>query len=102
MFAKNKTGYQHLAKLSSIGFIEGLYGIYPRVDRQLIIQYKEGLIATTGSLFGEVPYLILHVGERQAEEAFKWWHQQFGADFYIELNRHGMPEEDRVNETLLK
>ena len=102
LFAKNKAGYQHLAKLSSIGFIEGLYGIYPRIDRQLIIQYKEGLIATTGSLLGEVPYLILHVGERQAEEAFKWWHQQFGADFYIELNRHGMPEEDRVNETLLK
>ncbi|MCX8490159.1 MAG: DNA polymerase III subunit alpha, partial [Cyclobacteriaceae bacterium] len=102
LFAKNKVGYQHLAKLSSIGFIEGLYGIYPRVDRQLITQYKEGLIATTGSLLGEVPYLILHVGERQAEEAFKWWHQLFGADFYIELNRHGMPEEDRVNETLLK
>ncbi|NOS94092.1 MAG: DNA polymerase III subunit alpha, partial [Cyclobacteriaceae bacterium] len=102
LVAKNKTGYQNLAKLSSLGFIEGLYGIYPRVDKALIRQYKEGVIATTGSLAGEVPYLILHVGERQAEEAFKWWHQLFGEDFYIELNRHNMPEEDRVNETLLK
>ncbi|MFY8036213.1 MAG: DNA polymerase III subunit alpha, partial [Cyclobacteriaceae bacterium] len=102
LLAKNKTGYQNLAKLSSLGFIEGLYGIYPRVDKALIAQYKEGVIATTGSLAGEVPYLILHVGERQAEEAFKWWHQLFGDDFYIELNRHNMPEEDRVNETLLK
>ncbi|MCE2997819.1 MAG: PHP domain-containing protein, partial [Flammeovirgaceae bacterium] len=102
LLAKNKTGYQNLAKLSSLGFIEGLYGIYPRIDKALIAHYKEGVIATTGSLAGEVPYLILHVGERQAEEAFKWWHQLFGDDFYIELNRHNMPEEDRVNETLLK
>jgi len=102
LLAKNKAGYQNLAKLSSIGFIEGLYGIYPRIDKKLVTHYKEGIIATTGSLLSEIPYLILHVGERQAEEAFKWWHNLFGEDFYIELNRHGMPEEDRVNETLLK
>ncbi|MDH4058447.1 MAG: DNA polymerase III subunit alpha, partial [Cyclobacteriaceae bacterium] len=46
--------------------------------------------------------LILHVGERQAEEAFQWWHNLFHDDFYAELNRHGIPEEDRVNDTLLK
>ena len=102
LLARNKAGYQNLAKLSSIGFIEGLYGIHPRVDKELVTQYKEGIIATTGGLSSEVPYLILHVGEKQAEEAFKWWHQLFGDDFYIELNRHDMREEDRVNETLLK
>ncbi|MBL7878120.1 MAG: PHP domain-containing protein, partial [Cyclobacteriaceae bacterium] len=102
LLAKNKTGYQNLAKLSSLGFIEGLYGIYPRVDKELIAQYKEGLIATTGGLNSEIPYLILHVGEKQAEEVFVWWHQLFGNDFYIELNRHDTREEDRVNETLLK
>lgn len=102
LLAKNKTGYYNLAKLSSIGFIEGLYGIYPRIDKQLVEQYKEGVIATTGGLSSEVPHLILHVGERQAEEAFKWWHSVFGDDFYAELNRHGMPEEDRVNDTLLR
>jgi DNA polymerase III subunit alpha len=102
LLAKNKVGYQNLAKLSSIGFIEGLYGIYPRIDKELIKQYKEGIIATTGGLSSEIPYLILHVGEKQAEEVFVWWHQLFGADFYIELNRHDIREEDRVNETLLK
>jgi DNA polymerase-3 subunit alpha len=96
LLAKNKTGYQNLAKLSSLGFIEGLYGIYPRVDKELIKQYREGLIATTGSLTSEIPYLILNVGEKQAEEVFVWWHQLFGEDFYIELNRHDTREEDRV------
>ncbi|MEQ9414290.1 MAG: DNA polymerase III subunit alpha, partial [Cyclobacteriaceae bacterium] len=102
LFAKNKKGYLNLAKLSSLGFTEGLYGIYPRIDKELIENNKEGLIASTGGLHSEVPHLILNVGERQAEEAFQWWHQLFKDDFYVELNRHGIPEEDRVNETLLK
>ncbi len=102
LLAKNKNGYHNLAKLSSLGFTEGLYGIYPRIDKALVKEYKQDLIALTGSLTSEVPYLILHVGEKQAEEAFKWWHELFGDDFYIELNRHGIPEEDRVNETLLR
>jgi len=102
LFAKSRKGYLHLAKLSSLGFTEGLYGIYPRVDKDLIRQFKDGLIATTGGLSSEIPYLILHVGERQAEEAFQWWHNLFHDDFYAELNRHGIPEEDRVNDTLLK
>jgi DNA polymerase III subunit alpha len=102
LIAKNKNGYLNLAKLSSFGFIEGLYGIYPRIDKDLVVTYKQDLIATTGSLSSEVPHLILHVGEKQAEEAFMWWHTQFGQDFYVELNRHGIPEEDHVNETLLR
>lgn len=102
LLARNKEGYQHLAQLSSLGFTEGLYGIYPRIDKALVQQFKSGLMATTGGLTSEVPFLILHVGERQAEEAFKWWHQTFGEDFYVELNRHGIAEEDHVNQTLLK
>lgn len=102
LLAKNKNGYHNLAKLSSLGFMEGLYGIHPRIDKELVKEYSQDLIATTGSLGSEIPYLILHVGEKQAEEAFKWWHGVFGEDFYIELNRHGIPEEDHVNETLLR
>jgi DNA polymerase-3 subunit alpha len=102
LIARNKTGYQNLARLSSLGFIEGLYGIYPRIDKELVKQYNEGLMATTGGLGSEIPHLILNVGERQAEDAFVWWHKLFGDDFYIELNRHDTREEDRVNETLLK
>lgn len=101
LLAKNKNGYHNLAKLSSLGFIEGLYGIYPRIDKSLVEKYRQDLIATTGNLSSEVPYLILHVGEKQAEEAFQWWHNLFGDDFYVELNRHGIPEEDHVNEVLL-
>jgi DNA polymerase-3 subunit alpha len=102
LLAKNKDGYHNLARLCSLGFTEGLYGIYPRIDKELIAQYRNNLIATTGNLNSEVPYLILHVGERQAEEAFQWWHTMFGDDFYIELNRHGLTEEDHVNEVMLR
>ena len=98
--AKNKLGYQHLAKLSSIGYVEGYYYV-PRIDRETLLNYKDGLIATTGSLQGEIPNLILNVGETQAEEAFIWWKENFGDDFYVELNRHQLPEEDHVNKILL-
>ncbi|QOI97537.1 MAG: DNA polymerase III subunit alpha [Flammeovirgaceae bacterium] len=102
LLAKNKTGYHNLARLCSLGFTEGLYGMYPRIDKELVSQYHNNLIATTGNLNSEIPHLILHVGERQAEEAFQWWHRLFGSDFYIELNRHGLAEEDHVNEVLLR
>ena len=99
--AKNKIGYQNLSKLSSIGFTEGSYYV-PRIDREALSRHKEGLIATTGSLSGEIPNLILNIGETQAEEAFVWWKEQFGEDFYVELNNHNLPEESVINETLLR
>ncbi|HKC66787.1 MAG TPA: DNA polymerase III subunit alpha [Bacteroidia bacterium] len=99
--AKNKIGYQNLSKLSSIGFTEGSYYV-PRIDKAVLLQYKEGLIATTGSLSGEIPNLILNVGETQAEETFLWWKELFGEDFYVELNNHNLPEESVVNETLIR
>jgi DNA polymerase-3 subunit alpha len=101
LLAKNKAGYHNLAKLASYANIEGFYYV-PRIDKELLVQYKGDLIATTGGIWGEIPYLILNVGETQAEEAFVWWKEQFGADFYVELNRHGIPEEDKVNEVLLE
>jgi DNA polymerase III subunit alpha len=102
LLAKNLNGYKNLIKLSSLGFTEGLYGLYPRVDKELITLYHEDLICLTGSLNSEIPYLLLHIGEKQAEEAFKWWHNLFKDDFYVELNRHGSAEEDHVNQTLLR
>ena len=101
LLAKNKAGYHNLAKLASYANIEGFYYL-PRIDKELLLQYKGDLIATTGGLWGEIPYLILNVGETQAEEAFLWWKEQFGEDFYVELNRHGVPEEEKVNEVLLE
>ena len=101
LIAKNKAGYHNLAKLASYANIEGFYYV-PRIDKEVLVQYKGDLIATTGGLWGEIPYLILNVGETQAEEAFVWWKEQFGDDFYVELNRHGIPEEEKVNEVLLE
>lgn len=99
--AKNKNGYHNLSKLASAGHIEGKYYV-PRIDKQIIPELKEDVIATTGGLSGEIPQLILNVGEQQAEEAFVWWYEQFGDDFYVELNRHGLEEEEVVNEVLLR
>lgn len=105
LIAKNKAGYHNLAKLSSLAYMEGLYGIYPRIDKELIKQYSENVIALTGGLASEIPYLILNVGEHQAEEAFQWYLEVFKDDFYVELIRHGkttgLEEENRVNEILL-
>ena len=101
LLAKNHQGYKNLIKLSSVSFSEGFYYV-PRIDREVLLKYKENLIALTGNLYSEIPYLILNVGEQQAEEAFKWWHEQFGEDFYVELNRHGLEEENVVNETLIE
>lgn len=102
LLAKNKTGYHNIAKLSSIGNIDGLYAGYPRIGKELLLQHKEGVIALTGSLTAEIPSLILNSSEKKAEEAFKWWLDIYGDDFYIELIRHGLDEENVVNETLLK
>jgi DNA polymerase-3 subunit alpha len=99
--SKNREGYQNLAEMCSLGFIEGYYYKFPRIDRELVKKYRSGLIATTGGLQGEVPDLILNKGEEQAEDALKWWHDLFGDDLYIELMRHGLEEEERVNSVLL-
>lgn len=99
--AKNKRGYQNLIKLASMAYTEGMYYV-PRIDKSLIQQYKEDLIVLSGNLYGEVPNLILNVGEVQAEEALVWWKEQFGEDFYLEIMRHGQENEDRVNKVLIR
>ena len=100
ILAKNKKGYHNLVKLSSIAFTEGFYYV-PRIDKNDLLAFKDDLIVTTGGLWGEVPYKILNVGDTQAEEAFLWWKEHFGDDFYVEINRHGIAEEDHVNGVLL-
>ncbi len=99
--AKNKRGYHNLAKLSSQGYIDGYYYV-PRVDKELILSLKGDMIVLTGGHMGEIPNLILNVGEEQAEKAFLWWKEHFGDDFYAELGRHDIEEDQIVNRTLLK
>ncbi|WP_190810908.1 DNA polymerase III subunit alpha [Flagellimonas sp. S3867] len=100
LLAKNKTGYHNLAKMSSIAYTDGFYYV-PRIDKKIIAQYKEDVIALTGNLYGEVPNKILNIGEKQAEEALLWWKEQFGDDLYMEMMRHGQEDEDRVNQVLV-
>ncbi|MFN3940033.1 MAG: DNA polymerase III subunit alpha, partial [Chitinophagales bacterium] len=102
LLAKNETGYQNLVKLCSLGFIEGMYGKYPRIDKELIEKYHEGLIATTCCLAAEVPRTILKKGEKEAEAVFKWWLDMFGDDYYIELQRHFIPDQKKVNDVLIE
>lgn len=99
--AKNKRGYNNLTKLSSKAYLEGFYYV-PRIDRELLLEHKEDLIILSGGLNGEISSLLLNVGDRQAIDALKWWKEHFKDDFYIELIRHGLEEEDRANDQLIK
>ena len=102
LLAKNAEGYKNLVKLCSLGYIEGLYGKYPRIDKELILQYHSGLIATTCCLGASVPRTILRKGEAAGEIEFKWWLDLFGEDYYIELQRHDIPDQNKVNKVLLE
>ncbi len=109
LLATDQASYHRLAEMCSRGYTEGFYFGVPRIGKDLIEKYHEGLIALTGGYFnytddfyGEIPYLILNKGEHQAEEAFKWWHGIFGDNFYVEIMRHGLEEEERINQVLLK
>lgn len=102
LLAKNEQGYKNLIKLTSLGFIEGMYSKYPRIDKELILKYHEGLIATTCCLGAMVPQAILKKGEAAGEKEFKWWLDLFGEDYYVELQRHGMADQNKVNEVLVK
>jgi DNA polymerase-3 subunit alpha len=101
ILAKNQIGYKNLAILSSRGFTEGYY-YKPRIDKEIIREYKEGLIATTCCLASEVNQAILKKGEVEAEKIFLEWLDIFGEDYYIEIQRHDLPEQNVCNEVLLR
>ncbi|MFM9055808.1 MAG: DNA polymerase III subunit alpha, partial [Bacteroidota bacterium] len=101
LLAKNAEGYRNLVKLCSLGYIEGLYGKYPRIDKELLLRHHTGLIATSCCLGAIVPNTILKQGEAAAEQEFKWWLDLFGEDYYVELQRHDIPEQIKVNEVLI-
>jgi DNA polymerase-3 subunit alpha len=111
LLAKNETGYKNLMKLVSLGFTDGYY-YKPRIDKKVLKQYSEGLIALTACLGGEIPDKIVHEGIEKAEEALKEYIDIFGDEIYLELQRHksGDPEMDGkvfenqqyVNSELLK
>ena len=102
LLAKNPQGYRNLLKLCTLGYTEGLYSKFPRIDKELVEKYSEGLIATTCCLGASVPQAILRDGEDAGEKEFKWWFDIFGDDFYVEFQRHGIPDQDKANASLMK
>src|SRR5690554_1338484 len=99
LLAKDQKGYENLSKLCSLGYVDGLYSKYPRIDLDLLKQYKEGLIATTCCIASVIQQSILFKTEEEAEQTFVKWHELFGDDYYIEIQRHGIGEIDGTGKT---
>ncbi len=96
LLCKNETGYQNLLKLVSSAWVDGFY-TKPRVDRDILEKYSDGLIALSGCLFGEVAQKILARNIDEAKETARWYKNTFGADnYYLEVQNHGMVEEKEV------
>ncbi|GAB0481925.1 DNA polymerase III subunit alpha [Alistipes indistinctus] len=111
LLAKNLTGYHNLAKMVSYAFTEGYY-YHPRVDKELLRTYHEGIICCSACLGGELPQAIMHGGFDKAEAVVREFKEIFGDDYYLEmqLHRSGDPRRDadvyenqkRVNAVILE
>ncbi|MCW9707808.1 DNA polymerase III subunit alpha [Fodinibius salsisoli] len=101
LLAKNMDGYRNLAKLCSLGYTDGLY-YKPRIDKETLAEHSEGLIATTCCIASEINQTIINESEKEARALFEWYLNVFGDDYYIELQRHGLEDQNRCNEVLIK
>ncbi|MFC1865694.1 DNA polymerase III subunit alpha [Chloroflexota bacterium] len=99
LLAKDYSGYQNLIQLTTKAHLEGFY-YKPRVDKELLEKHKGGLIAMSACLAGEIPALVLENRLEDARQAALWYKQTFG-DFYLEIQRHPMPELEKVNQALI-
>ncbi|MBR4787518.1 MAG: DNA polymerase III subunit alpha [Bacteroidales bacterium] len=87
LLAKNETGYHNLCKIVSSAWTDGFYS-RPRIDRELLQQYHEGLIVSSACLAGEVPKALLNNDYEKAKDSVMWFKNLFGEDYYLELQRH--------------
>lgn len=102
MWAKNDVGYKNLIKLCSYGFTDGYY-YKPRIDKNILRQHSEGLIASTCCLAGEVNRALIDRGEEEAEALLKEYVDIFGKEnYYIEIQRHTLGDMEKCNEWLLR
>jgi len=99
LLAKNQTGYRNLIQLTTKAHLEGFY-YRPRMDKELLKQYHQGLIALSGCIAGEIPSLILQGRLDEAKQTALWYKQTFG-DFYLEVLRHPIPELEQINQGLI-
>ena len=102
LLAKNQTGYRNLIQLISTAFLEGFYH-RPRVDKNLLKKYSDGLIATTACLKGEIPSLLAANEDTEAERLAKEYTDIFGeGNFYLEIQDHGIPLERQTKERMTR
>ena len=101
LLAKDNTGYSNLTKLVSLGFTEGFYK-KPRIDFDILNEYKEGLIALSACIAGPIARTFLQKGYDHAKQVAKRYQDTFGEDFYLELQDHGIREQRDVNNALLR
>ena len=102
LLAENNKGYQNLMKIVSIGFTEGFY-YKPRVDKEILRKYHEGIIATSACLAGEVQRNVLRGMYEEACKSAREYEEIFGkGNFFLELQDHGLPEQKQVNRALLR
>ena len=102
LLAENNQGYSNLMKIVSKGFVEGFY-YKPRVDLQLLEKYHEGIIALSACLAGEVARFLTRGMYEDAKSAALRYQDIFGkGNFFLELQDHGIPEQQNVNQQLLK
>ena len=102
LLASNSAGYHNLVKLVSAGYLEGFYH-RPRVDKDLLAKHSEGLIGLSGCLSGEIAQHILAGAEQAALDSVGQFSEIFGKDrFHLEVMEHGIPDQRRVNQGLLR
>ncbi|MBF2098365.1 MAG: DNA polymerase III subunit alpha [Gloeomargaritaceae cyanobacterium C42_A2020_066] len=106
VLAKNTQGYRNLVKLTTLSHLKGVQGkgIFSRpcINKDLLQQYREGLIVTSACLGGEIPQAILQGRPDQARTVACWYQEVFGDDFYLELQDHGSREDRIVNVELVR
>ncbi len=102
LLAKDEAGYQNLMKLVSIGYLEGFY-YKPRIDKEILAKYSSGLIGLTACLKGEIPVMLRQRRFNDALKTADEYSHIFGkGNFYLEIQQNLIPEQDIVNDGLLK
>jgi DNA polymerase-3 subunit alpha len=101
LLAQNQTGYQNLLHLASVAQLEGFY-YKPRIDKELLAEHSEGVIALGACLQGEVTRLLLQGQDEQAVEAVNWYREHFPGRYYLEIQDHEIPEQRQANAKLIE
>ncbi len=101
LLAKNNEGYKNLSKLVSLSFVDGYY-YKPRIDREILEKYHEGLICLSACLAGEVNQALLSGQNEKAEQVALWHKKVFGDDYYIEIQNNGIKEQVLANQKLVQ